>query len=81
MVRLEKNTVGVLLLVAFALIVACTLGYASHVHAAGNERTVMLDPGSVTAEVCVLVVHRSRMHNRQPIARCATPAELKELTR
>lgn len=56
-----------------------TLGFMREVRADDRDRTVVLEAGSVTTEVCVLVVHRSRMHGQHPVARCATPAELKEL--
>lgn len=46
-----------------------------------QERPVLLEAGSVSTEVCVLVIHRSRMHSQKPIARCATQAELKAMVR
>lgn len=78
---IEKKTLSTLLVMTFVLIGTCAVCRVTQVQAAGQDRSVVLDPGSVTTEVCVLVVHRSRMHNRIPVARCATPAELKELVR
>jgi hypothetical protein len=81
--RISKAITGLLLTACMLIglcvgIEACRVGTAQ---AADPSRAVMLDTSSVTTEVCVLVVHRSRMHNRMPVARCATAAELKDLVR
>lgn len=49
--------------------------------AGGVERPVLLNARSVSTEVCVLVVHRSQIHNQKPVARCATPSELRDLVK
>lgn len=74
-----------MLLTAFCLLGWClgvAVSEAEHsAQAADPSRAVVLDTTSVTTEVCVVVVHRSRMVNRTPVARCATPEELKALVR
>lgn len=75
------------LMTAMLLTSFCLIGWGLGItvpkaaQAADPSRVVVLDTSFISSEICVLVVHRSRMVNRTPVARCATVAELKDLVR